>query len=52
MNGGKNPADDFADTFLVAVVGEELPVPNVLQLAPRRLGWMDAYVITLTATLP
>jgi hypothetical protein len=47
MNGGKNPADDFADTFLVAVVGDELPVPDVLSLAPQRLAWMNAYVISL-----
>lgn len=47
MNGGKNPADDFADTFLVAVVGNDLPVPNVVNLAPQRLAWMDAYIASL-----
>ena len=47
MNGGKNPADDFADTFLVAVVGSDLPVPDVLTFAPQRLAWMDAYVTNL-----
>jgi len=47
MNGGKNPADDFADTFLVAVVGSDLPVPNVVNLAPQRLTWMDAFVSEL-----
>jgi hypothetical protein len=47
MNGSKNPADDFADTFLVAVVGDELPVPKVETLAPQRLAWMDAFVSSL-----
>jgi hypothetical protein len=47
MNGGRNPADDFADTFLVAVVGSDLPVPNVLTLTPHRLAWMDTFVISL-----
>jgi len=47
MNGGKNPTDDFADTFLVAIVGDDLPVPNVEQLAPQRLAWMDAFVANL-----
>jgi len=47
MNGGKNPADDFADTFLVAVVGSDLPVPDVLTFAPQRLAWMDDYVTNL-----
>jgi len=47
MNGGRNPADDFADTFLVAIVGSDLPVPNVLTFAPQRLAWIDAYVTNL-----
>jgi hypothetical protein len=47
MNGGRNPADDFADTFLVAVVGSDLPVPNVVSLAPQRLAWMDDFVSNL-----
>jgi hypothetical protein len=51
MNGGKNPADDFTNTFLVVIVGAELPVPHVLELAPKRLAWMSEYIVALAAEL-
>jgi hypothetical protein len=44
--GARNPTDDFADTFLVAVTGEAF-ASNIQDFVPQRLAWMDAYISNL-----
>jgi hypothetical protein len=46
MLGARNPTDDFADTFLVAVTSEASN-SNIQDFVPQRLAWMDAYVTNL-----